>query len=40
MDDHDGTIGITTPREKFVTVESDITRSRNAKNEYPLYVKE
>lgn len=31
---------ITTRQEKFVTVEFDITQSRSAKNEYPLYVKE
>ncbi|MEP6947646.1 MAG: hypothetical protein ABI863_00165 [Ginsengibacter sp.] len=33
-------LGITVPGEKFVTREIDISRSRNAKNEYPLYVKE
>jgi len=31
--------GITTPREKFITMEIDIDKSRNAKKEYPLYVK-
>ena len=30
---------ITTPQEKFVTLEIDITKSRAAKKEYPLYVK-
>jgi predicted amidohydrolase len=30
---------ITTPREKFVTMEIDIAKSRAAKKEYPLYVK-
>lgn len=33
-------LGITTPMEKFVTMEIDINKSRAAKNEYPLYVKE
>ena len=32
-------LGTTTPGEKFVTTEIDITKSRNAKNKYPLYVK-
>ena len=32
-------LGITTPQEKFITMEIDITKSRNAKNKYPLYVK-
>jgi N-carbamoylputrescine amidase len=32
-------LDITTPHEKFITVELDITKSRAAKNEYPLYVK-
>ena len=32
-------LGITTPQEKFITMEIDITKSRNAKKEYPLYVK-
>jgi len=32
-------LGITTPQEKFITMEIDITKSRDAKNEYPLYVK-
>jgi predicted amidohydrolase len=32
-------LGITTPYEKFVTTQIDITKSRSAKNEYPLYVK-
>jgi N-carbamoylputrescine amidase len=31
--------GITTPREKFITMEIDIDKSRNAKKEYPLYVR-
>jgi len=33
-------LGITSTDEKFITKEIDINRSRNAKNEYPLYVKE
>jgi predicted amidohydrolase len=32
--------GTTTATEKFVTREIDINRSRNAKNEYPLYVRD
>jgi len=32
-------LGITTSHEKFITAEIDITKSRSAKNEYPLYVK-
>jgi N-carbamoylputrescine amidase len=32
--------GITSTDEKFITKEIDINKSRNAKNEYPLYVKE
>jgi len=32
-------LGITTPHEKFITAEIDITKSKEAKNEYPLYVK-
>lgn len=32
-------LGITTPQEKISTMEIDITKSRNAKNKYPLYVK-
>jgi N-carbamoylputrescine amidase len=32
-------LGITTSREKFVTMEIDIAKSRKAKTEYPLYVK-
>lgn len=32
-------LGITTPHEKFITMEIDIAKSREAKNEYPLYVK-
>jgi len=30
---------LTTSHEKFITSEIDITKSRSAKNEYPLYVK-
>jgi N-carbamoylputrescine amidase len=30
---------ITTPHEKFVTMEIDLSKSSEAKNEYPLYVK-
>jgi len=33
-------LGVTSPNEKFVTREIDINRSREAKNEYPLYVKD
>ena len=33
-------LGVTSLHEKFITKEIDINRSRNAKNEYPLYVKE
>lgn len=32
-------LGITTPGEKFITKEIDINKSRDAKSEYPLYVK-
>ena len=32
-------LGSTNTHEKFVTVEIDITKSRDAKREYPLYVK-
>jgi N-carbamoylputrescine amidase len=32
-------LDITTRHEKFVTTEIDITKSKRAKNEYPLYVK-
>jgi len=32
-------LGITTSHEKFITMEIDVTKSRAAKNEYPLYVK-
>jgi N-carbamoylputrescine amidase len=32
-------LSITTPKEKFVTLEIDLTKSRQAKNEYPLYVR-
>jgi len=32
-------LGITTPHEKFITEEIDLTKSREAKKEYPLYVK-
>jgi N-carbamoylputrescine amidase len=33
-------LGVTEPNEKFVTREIDISRSREAKNGYPLYVKD
>ena len=33
-------LGLTASDEKFITREIDINRSRNAKNEYPLYVRE
>ena len=33
-------LGITDAAEKFVTKDIDINKSRNAKNEYPLYVKD
>ena len=32
-------LGTTAPTEKCFTVEVDLSKSRNAKNEYPLYVK-
>jgi N-carbamoylputrescine amidase len=32
-------LGITTTKEKFITAEIDISKSKEAKNEYPLYVK-
>ena len=32
-------LGITTPYERFITAEIDIAKSREAKKEYPLYVK-
>ena len=33
-------LGFTASDEKFVTREIDISKSRMAKNEYPLYVRE
>jgi len=37
----DGTmLGITSPDKKFITLDIDICKSRQAKKEYPLYVKE
>ena len=33
-------LGITNSREKFITREIDISKSRDAKKEYPLYVRE
>lgn len=33
-------LSVTTPAERFVTLEIDTAKSRTAKNEYPLYVKE
>jgi len=32
-------VAVTSPDEKFITREIDISKSRNAKKEYPLYVK-
>src|SRR5471030_1310500 len=34
------TLGITSADEKFITRDIDLSRSRAAKNEYPLYVKD
>jgi len=33
-------LSLTTRQDKFVTMEIDLVRSRNAKNQYPLYVKD
>jgi hypothetical protein len=33
-------MGLTATDEKFITKEIDINKSRNAKKEYPLYVRE